>query len=164
MKQLILVRHAKSDWTHNVPDFERPLNNRGHKDASKMAKLLFDQNIAIDKFVSSPAKRALTTAKYFAETYKNPNIKESENLYNPSFKNFEEVISNLDNRFSSVAIFSHNFGISEFASFLAEETINLPTCGIAVFQIDCNEWDSFKTADKKTKIVPLFSETIFFVL
>ena len=61
MKTLILVRHAKSDWTENTDDFDRPLNERGHQDAPKMAKFLKSEEVKIDVFVTSPAKRALTT-------------------------------------------------------------------------------------------------------
>ncbi len=59
MKTLILIRHGKSSWDDpTLPDFDRPLNERGKKDAPKMAKRLADKKINIDAFISSPAKRA----------------------------------------------------------------------------------------------------------
>ena len=71
MKQLILVRHAKSDWGNpGLDDFDRPLNERGKKNAPVMAQRLLDKKIKIDAFISSPAKRAAKTAKIFAETFK----------------------------------------------------------------------------------------------
>ena len=70
MKTLILVRHAKSSWEEvGMDDAERPLNERGKKDAPQMAIRLKDKNIKVDVFISSPAKRAHKTAKYFAEEY-----------------------------------------------------------------------------------------------
>src|SRR5690349_9793579 len=70
MKTILLVRHAKSSWENfSVTDEERPLNDRGKKNAPEMAKRLLKKNIAIDAFISSPAKRAKTTAEYFAEEY-----------------------------------------------------------------------------------------------
>src|SRR4051794_9695084 len=70
MKTLILVRHAKSSWDQpGVSDIDRPLNERGKSDAPQMAKRLKERNIKIDLFISSPAKRAKKTAKYFAEEY-----------------------------------------------------------------------------------------------
>ena len=62
MKTLYIIRHAKSSWgDFSLPDFERPLNERGKKDAPEMAKRLLDKKINIDAFVSSPAKRAKST-------------------------------------------------------------------------------------------------------
>lgn len=70
MKQLLLIRHAKSSWDDpSVNDFERSLNERGKKDAPVMAQRLSDKNIRIDSFISSPAKRASRTAKIFAEIF-----------------------------------------------------------------------------------------------
>ena len=71
MKTLFLVRHAKSDWPAHVSDFDRPLSERGHRDAPKMAEFLKSKNVEIDTFVSSPAKRAITTCRYFAEIFEN---------------------------------------------------------------------------------------------
>lgn len=65
MKQLLLVRHAKSSWANSgQSDFDRPLNERGHKDAPMMAKRIMDRGIHIDLVISSNAVRALTTAHY----------------------------------------------------------------------------------------------------
>ena len=66
MKTLLLVRHAKSSWDNfQLADFERPLNDRGKKDAPVMAKKIKERKIKIDRFVSSPAKRAKKTATIF---------------------------------------------------------------------------------------------------
>ncbi len=69
-KILLLVRHAKSSWDDpSLNDFERPLNERGKKDAPEMAKKLNSKKIKIDAFVSSPAKRARQTCKYFTKEF-----------------------------------------------------------------------------------------------
>lgn len=149
MKTLILVRHAKSDWTHDLPDFDRPLNDRGHKDAPRMARFVHEKGIEIQQFVTSPAKRALTTCRYFSEVYDNKDIKKVEELYHASSKEFLETINELDDKFDHVALFSHNNGISDFASSLTSEPVLFPTCGVAVFEIDCEEWSHFEGADKK---------------
>ncbi len=149
MKTLILIRHAKSDWTHEVEDVDRPLNERGHKDAPKMAKFLQEQGITVDAFVSSPAKRALTTCRYFAETFGISKIKKVEDLYEPHLEDFIHTVLDFDDENSSVALFSHNPGISDFASSLTSEMIQFPTCGIAVFEINTNEWSLFESSEKK---------------
>ena len=70
MKTLLLVRHAKSSWDDpGMDDIDRPLNDRGKTDAPVMAKRLKNKGVRIDTFISSPAKRARRTARYFAEEY-----------------------------------------------------------------------------------------------
>ena len=148
MKTLILVRHAKSDWPENTDDFDRPLADRGLEDAVKMSKFLKDNNIQIEKFVSSPAVRALNTCKIFNQTYE-IEVNTNEKLYNPSERNFESVIYDLENEVNSVAMFSHNNGISNFANSMSENIFMFPTCGVAGFQVDCDSWSDFENAEKK---------------
>jgi len=148
MKQLILVRHAKSDWPEETSDFERPLADTGLQDALKMSKFLKNHNIAIDYLVSSPAVRALNTCKIFNQTY-HLNFGTDEKLYNPSENNFQSVIYDLNDELNSVAFFSHNNGISNFANSISEDIFHFPTCGVAGFQIECDSWSQFDGADKK---------------
>lgn len=148
MKTLLLLRHAKSDWPVDVEDFDRPLNETGMTNAPKMARLLKDQSVEIDTFISSPAKRALHTCELFSEVF-GKTFSTDKTLYNPRETNFENVIFGLDNSVQSVAIFSHNNGISNFANSLTDEIINLPTSGVVGYQIDCDSWSDFATAKKK---------------
>ena len=148
MKKLILVRHAKSDWPEDTDDFDRPLADRGLEDAVKMSKFLKDNNIEIQKFVSSPAVRALNTCKIFNQTY-DIEIDTNQKLYNPSERNFESVIYDLENDVNSVAMFSHNNGISNFANSMSDDVFMFPTCGVAGFQIETDSWSDFENAKKK---------------
>ena len=145
---MILVRHAKSDWPENTDDFDRPLAERGLEDAVKMSKFLKDNNIEIQKFVSSPAVRALNTCKIFNQTY-DVEIDTNQKLYNPSERNFESVIYDLENDVNSVAMFSHNNGISNFANSMSDDVFMFPTCGVAGFQIETDSWSDFENAKKK---------------
>lgn len=150
MKTLFLIRHAKSDWSINVSDFDRPLNERGKKNAPKMANFLKNLGVRIDSFVTSPAKRALTTCKYFAEVFENENITKVEKLYDASSSDFLEVIENLSNEIENVAIFSHNNGITYFANSLTNENIvHLPTCAVVGFKIETENWQDFKNSKKE---------------
>lgn len=148
MKHLILVRHAKSDWPENTDDFNRPLADRGLEDAVKMAKYLKDKGIEIQRFVSSPAVRALNTGKIFNQTYQIV-MDTHPKLYNASENSFLSVIQNLDDTADSVALFSHNNGISNFANYISQEVFMFPTCGVAGFQADCSKWSEFEGAKKK---------------
>ena len=148
MNQLILVRHAKSDWPEETEDFERPLANKGVEDAILMSKYLKSNNISIDYMLSSPALRALNTCEIFSQTYQ-LTIETDEKLYNPQERNFESAIYTLDDAHGSVALFSHNNGISNFANSISEDIYHFPTCGVAGFQIECDSWSQFEGARKK---------------
>jgi len=152
-KILILVRHAKSSWDDpSLSDFERPLNERGKKDAPEMAKRLSSKKIRIDAFVSSPAKRARQTCKYFTKEFdpKRKNIVQEPKLYEAGEQNFYEVIEGFKNKWDSVAIFSHNPGISSFANSLTEDRIDdMPTCGVLAVKVETDKWKEFRTAKKE---------------
>jgi len=134
MKSVIIIRHAKSSWDiHTLSDFERPLNERGHRDAPIMADRLLQKAITIDAFISSPAKRALTTAEYFATACKveKRNIIQIKELYHASVDTFFNVIARTDNALNNIAVFSHNPGITSFVNELTNASIdNMPTCGV----------------------------------
>lgn len=152
MKSLLLIRHAKSSWdTPSQKDFDRPLNDRGHHDAPAMAERLLDKGIKIDAFISSTAKRALSTAKYFAKAFDQTDhdiIKVPE-LYEAPYDIFYDVINKADDAFDSIAIFAHNPGITAFANNLTNTKIdNMPTCGIFAVRADIKSWSAFETATK----------------
>ena len=153
MKTLILVRHAKSSWEEvGMDDAERPLNERGKKDAPEMASRIKEKNINVDIFISSPAKRAYKTAKYFAEEYDldKKEILVANKLYGASVTAFLEVISSIDDKYQTAAVFSHNPGITEFVNTLTSVRIdNVPTCGIFAVQASTNNWSEFLKAEKK---------------
>lgn len=153
MKKLILVRHAKSSWNSgSQQDFDRPLNDRGHRDAPRMAKRLLKDDIQIDALVSSTAVRAMTTAEYFAEAYdlKKKHIIQEPGLYLAPPEVFFDIISRLDDHHKCVAIFSHNPGITEFANQLCSTRIDdMPTCAIFAVKADIQRWEEFRDAEKK---------------
>ena len=153
MKTLLLVRHAKSSWDDfSIKDFDRPLNDRGKKDAPAMAKRLRDKDIKIDAFISSPAKRARKTAEAFAKEYKEnkDNIIFFEELYLASPSIFFDVISKTNDKFKTIAVFSHNDGITSFANMLSSARIdNIPTSGIFAVTIQSKHWSEFEKAEKE---------------
>jgi phosphohistidine phosphatase len=153
MKTLILVRHAKSSWDSQVSsDFDRPLNDRGKEDAPEMARRLKDKNIKIDLFVSSTAKRARRTARYFAEAYdvKKDEIMLVDDLYLATQTAFISTVKSFEDKYETAALFSHNPGITEFASSLTNVRVDdMPTCAIFAVQADTDTWKEFLTSEKK---------------
>ncbi|MEO8404497.1 MAG: histidine phosphatase family protein [Chitinophagaceae bacterium] len=149
MKTLLFVRHAKSDWDDpSLKDFDRPLNDRGKRDAPLMAQRLIDKKIKIDCFISSPAKRARKTAEIFAWAYneKKDNIIFVDELYLAGPAVFADVICKADDKNKSLAIFSHNPGITDFCNTLGDVRIDdIPTCGIFGVTIKIKQWKDFGT-------------------
>jgi phosphohistidine phosphatase len=153
MKTLLLVRHAKSSWDDPaLSDFDRPLNERGRRDAPAMAHRLLDNKVKIDLFVSSPAKRASRTARFFAKEYgyKKEDIIYKTELYGAYEDVFFDVIKNFSDKNKSAAIFSHNPGLTDFANLLTEtKTDNIPTCGVFAVKSDAKSWADFKNSKKE---------------
>ncbi len=153
MKSILLVRHAKSSWENfSIKDFDRPLNDRGKKAAPEMAERLVAKKIPIDAFVSSPAKRASKTAEAFVKVFdiSKDKIIYKDKLYEPSDASIASVIADLDNQWNTVAIFSHNPGITDFANELTSTRIdNMPTAGIFAVRANILEWKDFEEAEKE---------------
>lgn len=152
MKTLILVRHAKSDWSgEGLTDKERPLNDRGKRDAPEMAKRTRKRISTVDLFVSSDAKRARKTAYAFAEAYgvnKN-DVRIEPTLYEDFTSAYDEVIKALPGSAGTVAFFAHSPTITDFANGLTEvRTDNIPTCGVFAVRAACNDWKDFAAAEK----------------
>jgi len=152
LKTLFIIRHAKSDQSFFGNDFERPLNERGQTDAPVMAKRLLDKNIKIDALVSSPAVRAKKTALLFAENLNLPaeDIIFVSALYQAPAGVFYEEIAGLPDQFDSVAVFSHNPGITYFVNSLNTgiEINNMPTCAIFAVSANITHWSGFTKAVK----------------
>lgn len=153
MKILILVRHAKSSWDQmGVDDFDRPLNERGKKDAPEMASRLKEKGLKIDLFLSSPARRARKTAKYFVEEFglKKDDIELEKNLYAASPSVILQIVTGIKNKLDTVVLFAHNPGLTEFASSLTDVHIdNMPTCSVFAVQAETEDWHDFATAQKR---------------
>ena len=144
MKLLILVRHAKSSWDDpDLEDIDRPLNNRGKKDAPEMGQRLFKQGIIPDRVISSPARRALSTAKKITKelNYPKENIQVKEEIFEAGPDNLLLLIRNIQDNPGTLMVFGHNPSITEFANALTGINIhNIPTCGVVSIQFDVNEW------------------------
>jgi phosphohistidine phosphatase len=152
MKTLLLVRHAKSSWDQpGITDFDRPLNERGKKDAPQMAKRVKEKGIELDHLISSPAKRARKTAKYFAEEFgfKKDDVKLVEGLNGATQSEFLQAVKDISDKYDTVALFSHNPGITDFASSLTKVRVDdMPTCAVFALQIQTNRWKDFMSAEK----------------
>ncbi|TAF74458.1 MAG: histidine phosphatase family protein [Bacteroidetes bacterium] len=143
-KQLVLVRHAKSDRSiAGQKDFDRSLSAKGHLDAPRMGNLLAEKNITFDAIVSSPAERAKLTAQYFCEQLKVDfdKIIYNENIYEASTRVLMNEICAFDDKFNNIIVFGHNPGMSYLAEYLTKELIgDIPTCAILTIDLQVETW------------------------
>ena len=145
-KRLFIVRHAKSSWdTPQLTDFERPLNNRGLRDVPDMSQRFLESGYKIDLLLSSPAERAIATAKGFAAKLEVPihNIRQKQGLYHASAFSIRRIIAGIPNDTQNVMVFGHNPGltflINELSNFYLD---NLPTCAICGIEFNITSWKS----------------------
>ncbi|WP_443939599.1 SixA phosphatase family protein [Pedobacter sp. MW01-1-1] len=140
-KHLLLVRHGKSDWNNDLKDFDRPLNKRGKQNAPEMAERLKNKGLQIDLLVSSPAKRAKSTAQYFAECLNFDEITFESSIYEANTTALLKVVNQLPDSAETVVLFGHNPGFTDFANQLCNSDIyNIPTAGIVSISFPFDSW------------------------
>ncbi len=144
MKALTLVRHAKSSWKQTqLADFDRPLNRRGELDAPEMGKRLKKQMPCPELIISSPATRALTTAKVLAQEMGYPlnNLLTEQRVYMASVRALLELINRVDNAYQDVMLVGHNPSLTDLANNLTGGVAdNLPTCGVVRMTYEVDDW------------------------
>jgi len=143
MKTLFLVRHAKSSRDDpTLADKDRPLNDRGKRDAPKMGKRLAKRRVKPDLILSSPAARALKTAEIIAKKldYKRKNILVDDRLYAVEAGELLDVIRKLGDKVERVMLIGHNPELTELAHRLSSKITHMPTCAVAEFTFDAKSW------------------------
>lgn len=152
MKELVLIRHAKSSWKDtSLNDFDRPLNKRGKNDAPKMAKFLRKMiGHSPDLIISSPSKRTKLTLDFFLKEFdleksKDDNIIFEESIYEAPYTNLLKVIKNINEDKNIVFLFGHNPGLNDLTNYLIGNfKENIPTSGILKINFDINLWSEIE--------------------
>ncbi|TMH58242.1 MAG: histidine phosphatase family protein, partial [Betaproteobacteria bacterium] len=124
MKTLFLIRHAKSSRDDPaLADKDRPLNDRGQRDAPKMGKRLAKRHVAPDLILSSPATRALKTAQIIAKKldYKRKNILVNDRLYAVEASELLDVLRKLGDAVECAMLVGHNPELTELAHRLSSK-------------------------------------------
>ena len=149
MRSLFLIRHAKSSWDDTaLPDKDRPLNDRGKRDAPKMGKRLARRDVKPDLILSSPVMRALRTAEIIAKKldYKLKDVVVDDRLYAGEADDLLNVIHELGDKLKRVMLVGHNPELTELAHRLSSEITHMPTCAIAEFTFDAKSWSNIGKA------------------
>lgn len=148
MKYLYLIRHAKSSWDNlEISDVDRPLNERGLRDAPYMGKRLKEKEVAPDLMLSSPAKRAIATCRQIAAIigHEASRIKTDPRLYHASEETLVSVLSGLSDSHHVAMLFGHNPGLTRLTnSIFGQHIMNIPTCGIVAGKLNIGTWGEVK--------------------
>jgi phosphohistidine phosphatase len=147
MKTVYFIRHAKSSWSDfSLKDSERPLNKRGLRDAPFMAKLFVAKERHPDIIHSSPAVRAYTTAKYFAQALSKTeeDVQQDPKLYLGDEDYIINKIQETSSEADTICFFGHNPTTTHMANIFHEDYIpNVPTAAIVKIQADIADWKHF---------------------
>jgi phosphohistidine phosphatase len=147
MKRLFLIRHAKSSWDDpSLSDRQRPLAARGKRDALRLARRLAKRYRRPDLIVSSPAVRALATARLIARKFGCRRITVDARLYACKASDLLRIIRQLDDRHKRVMLFGHNPELSALARRFSDQIQQLPTCAAARFKFDARSWTAIGPA------------------
>ncbi len=130
-RELMLLRHGKSDWSEQVDDFDRPLKERGKGGAQRMGAWLQEQELLPDLVVSSPARRAIDTARraVMAMGGETQAIVQDRRVYAARVEELLQVLADLPAGAQRVLLVGHNPGLEELTEYLEEKPIPLPADG-----------------------------------
>lgn len=153
MKQVVIVRHGKAVPYGYEDDFTRDLRDRGKNDAKLIGTLLNKKDIHPDAMISSPAKRAIKTARIFAEAlnFEKKDISEIQAIYEGlTTSEFLNLIRNLPEEKETVFFFGHNPGFHYFVSNLLDHFTNdMPTCSTVGIEFNVDSWREVKARTGK---------------
>ncbi|MDZ4752698.1 MAG: histidine phosphatase family protein [Flavobacteriales bacterium] len=143
MRRLFVVRHAKSSWKdQGQDDFDRPLNDRGIRDAPVMAQRLHEKVSGFDVVLCSPARRTSFTLDFFKHEFalRNDAIEMKRSIYDASFGELVSIISSLPDSYRNVMLIGHNPGLSMLVHYFTGQNVNMPTCAIAEIGFGSFTW------------------------
>jgi phosphohistidine phosphatase len=157
MKTLLLMRHAKSSWgDESLPDFERPLNERGNRDAPRIGQELAARGVVPDVIVTSTAVRAVETTRLVCKGLdeargsrgqgrgksKEGSFKLEPSLYGAPPDRILEAINLLPNKCSCALIVGHNPGMQDLVTSLIGQWLpeGMKTATVACIQFEAADW------------------------
>ncbi len=161
MKYLTLIRHAKSDWDTAASDHERPLNERGRRNAPVVGRFIARTYLGTngvpallpkpDRIVTSTARRAKTTAELMQPEF---SVETSRLILEPRAylaepRTLLQVVREFNDAWSHVMLFGHNNGLSDFARNLLQwDRLNeeMPTCAVVLIELP---WECWAATDWK---------------
>ena len=157
MKTLLLLRHAKSDWgDSSLRDFDRPLAERGERDAPRIGKALRKRGVTPDVIVASPAARAKATVQAAMKAAKvELNVTFDESIYGASSAELMKIIRRLPDTSGCALLVGHNPGFEDLVGRLTGSHERMPTAALACIEFQIEHWNDVD--DGKGKLVWLLT-------
>ena len=146
MRTLYLLRHAKSSWKDvTLPDFDRPLKDRGRKAAKRIGKYLTREKLSEPLVVCSPAVRTRETADLVLKNaHLRVEVRFEERIYEASLRDLVEVVSEIPDDKQVAIMIGHNPGFEELLAYLTGEGRRMPTAALAKIKFDVESWKDIK--------------------
>ena len=146
MRTLYLLRHAKSSWKDvTLPDYDRPLKDRGRKAAKRIGRHLAQEKLTDPLVLCSPAVRTRETADI---VLKHANVRVDvsfvEPIYEASLGDLLHVVSEIPDEKQVAIMIGHNPGFEELLAYLTGEGRRMPTCALAKIKFDVESWKDIK--------------------
>jgi phosphohistidine phosphatase len=143
-RKLFIIRHGKSSWDNEgLDDIDRPLAERGTRNAETMARRMKDLALVPDLIFTSPASRALNTALIMSRVWglDPSSLQIYDDLYMAYVSEITGVIGNAPEEVSNLAIFGHNPTFTLYANTLLPDPLdNLPTAGVVIVTLASDSW------------------------
>lgn len=151
MRQLLLLRHAKSSWDdRSLPDFERPLNDRGRRAAPLIGREMKRRGVNPDSILSSPATRTRETVDLVvAAAGLNAPVRFDERIYEASVGDLLAVIADMDDAAGRVLLVGHNPGLENLLARFTGELRPVPTAALAALAVDAERWRDVPAASAR---------------
>lgn len=145
MKELLVMRHAKSSWKNmSLTDHQRPLNKRGKADAPRMGALLKRMELTPELILCSTAERALTTAEFVAlSSDYEEEIGLCAEFYHAEPETYIEELRTVDDKYGRIMVVGHNPGMEELVEMFSGNLIHFTTANIAHIRLSIDNWASF---------------------
>jgi len=144
MKTLYVMRHAKSSWGEpGLDDFDRPLLEKGKKRTKDVIDFLLKKKVTPGLILSSPAVRAIETARIMAFGLNIPqeSIREEKLIYTSESERLEDLFYDLPGSIDSLMLIGHNPAMTNFVNNFIEQKIDvLPTSGVVGLEFDTDDW------------------------
>ena len=157
MKNLILIRHAKSSWDAPLHDKDRPLTAQGMQSAHLVSSHVIEYLPKTFSIWCSTAERAIETAMIFAQNINFPlkSILFKEELYTFDESKLEKVIKSYNNGYDNIIIFGHNEAITNFVNKFGDVYIdNVPTAGFVHLEFENDSWNEINNGKTKKMLFP----------
>jgi phosphohistidine phosphatase len=149
-KTLLVLRHGKSSWEFaELSDHDRPLNNRGKRDAPRIGRKLLEEGLIPQLIISSPAVRAYATAEKVAKACGyDGKITVESSLYGSGYTEYLNVLQIQNDQYDLIMLVGHNPHTEQLLELLTGKMITMPTCSVAHLNLYIKSW---KEVNAKTK-------------